>query len=73
MQAKLRTASGWEVDLGYFQRKPRFRPGYKPYTDEKCDVVDENNSVIAKARINPATGVVEGLPDDVQQAPLRGA
>lgn len=60
----LKSKSGWQVPLDYFSRKPRFRPGYVPYTNERVEVVDDSGKPIPGASIDPRTGLVSGVPEE---------
>lgn len=61
--AKLRNdALDWEVPTDYFATKPRFRPGYVPYTDNPVKVVDDDGKTIAGAKVE-RDGTVSGLQE----------
>lgn len=58
---KLRNdALDWEVPIDYFLTKPKFRPGYVPYTDNPVKVVDDAGKVITGAKVE-SDGSVSGL------------
>jgi len=61
--AKLLAPNGWEVPINYFFSKPRFRPGYIPYTEIQVEICDDAGNVIPGAKMM-ADGRVVGIPDE---------
>jgi len=48
----------WRVPLDYFQKRPRFRPFYIPYTDYPVKVMDDDGNELRNAVLDRTTGSV---------------
>lgn len=53
-------SSGFRVPVNYYATKPRFRPGYVPYSDLKVTVYGDDDKAVTGAKVED-DGHVSGL------------